>query len=132
MTMNANKLTPFYPIHPGEILKDEIEYRKISQRALARQMGIAYSQLNEILNGKRPVNAELALLFEAALGLDPECCLICRCVTICKWHVLIRKRRTAGTKYVNCVPLFCNLPTFVCTNKKKEDVSKVTLCISGE
>ena len=72
MTMIANKLTPFYPIHPGEILKDEIEYRKISQRALARQMGIAYSQLNEILNGKRPVNAELALLFEAALGLDPE------------------------------------------------------------
>ena len=72
MTMNANKLTPFYPIHPGEIMKDEIEYRKISQRALARQMGIAYSQLNEILNGKRPVNAELALLFEAALGLDPE------------------------------------------------------------
>ena len=27
MTMIANKLTPFYPIHPGEILKDEIEYR---------------------------------------------------------------------------------------------------------
>ena len=29
MTMVANKLTPFYPIHPGEILKDEVEYRKI-------------------------------------------------------------------------------------------------------
>ena len=72
MTMVANKLTPFYPIHPGEILKDEVEYRKISQRALARQMGISYSQLNEVLNGKRPVNTELALLFEAALGLDPE------------------------------------------------------------
>jgi len=35
-------------------------------------MGISYSQLNEVLNGKRPVNTELALLFEAALGLDPE------------------------------------------------------------
>ncbi len=72
MATIVNKLTPFYPIHPGEILKDEIEYRKISQRALARQMGISYSQLNEVLNGKRPVNTELALLFEAALGLDPE------------------------------------------------------------
>ena len=41
MTMLANKLTPFCPTHPGEILKDEIEYRKISQRALARQMGIS-------------------------------------------------------------------------------------------
>ena len=64
MTMLANELTPFCPTHPGEILKDEVEYRKISQRALARQ--------NEVLNGKRPVNTELALLFEAALGLDPE------------------------------------------------------------
>ena len=72
MTMLANELTPFCPTHPCEILKDEVEYRKISQRALARQMGISYSQLNEVLNGKRPVNTELALLFEAALGLDPE------------------------------------------------------------
>jgi plasmid maintenance system antidote protein VapI len=28
--------------------------------------------LNEILNAKRPVNTEFALLIEAALGLDPE------------------------------------------------------------
>ena len=34
MTMLANELTPFCPTHPGEILKDEVEYRKISQRAL--------------------------------------------------------------------------------------------------
>lgn len=33
--MNANKLEPFIPTHPGEIIKDEIEYRGISQRALA-------------------------------------------------------------------------------------------------
>ena len=33
MTMLANELTPFCPTHPGEILKDEVEYRKISQRA---------------------------------------------------------------------------------------------------
>ena len=58
MTMLANELTPFCPTHPGEILKDEVEYRKISQRALARQMGISYSQLNEVLNGKRPVNMQ--------------------------------------------------------------------------
>ena len=31
MTMLANELTPFCPTHPGEILKDEVEYRKISQ-----------------------------------------------------------------------------------------------------
>lgn len=66
------KSNPYYPIHPGEIIKDEIEYRGIPQRRLAHQMGVSYSMLNEILNAKRPVNTEIALLFEAALGLDPE------------------------------------------------------------
>ena len=70
--MIANNLTPSEPIHPGEILKDEIEYRGISQRKLAALMGISPTLLNEILNGKRAVSAEYALLFEAALGIDAE------------------------------------------------------------
>lgn len=70
--MIANNLTPSELIHPGEILKDEIEYRGISQRKLAAQMGISPTLLNEILNGKRAVSAEYALLFEAALGIDAE------------------------------------------------------------
>ena len=70
--MIANNLTPSHPTHPGEILKDEIEYRGISQRKLATQMGIAPSLLNEILKGKRAVSAEYALLFEAALDIDSE------------------------------------------------------------
>lgn len=70
--MIANNLTPAYPTHPGEILKDEIEYRGISQRKLAEQMGLTYSVLNEILNAHRPVTEKTALLFEAALGIDAE------------------------------------------------------------
>ena len=70
--MIANNLTPYRPIHPGEILKDEIEYRGISQRKLASQMGISYSVLNEILNCKRPVNTEFAILMEAALDIDAD------------------------------------------------------------
>jgi addiction module antidote protein, HigA family len=70
--MIANNLTPYEPTHPGELLKDEIEYRGISQRKLAKQMGVAYSVLNEVLNCKRPVTIEYALLFEAALGIDAE------------------------------------------------------------
>jgi addiction module HigA family antidote len=68
--MIANNLEPFKPIHPGEMLKEEIEYRGISQRKLAAQMGVSYSVLNEVLNAKRPVTTEYALLFEAALGID--------------------------------------------------------------
>ena len=72
METTANKLTPFYPIHPGEIIKDEIEYRGISQRKLSKQIGVSYTVLNEVLNCKRPVNTEFALLVEAALNMDAE------------------------------------------------------------
>ncbi|MEA5128661.1 MAG: HigA family addiction module antitoxin [Proteiniphilum sp.] len=70
--MIANNLTPYEPTHPGEVLKEEIEFRGISQRKLATQMGVAYSVLNEVLNCKRPVTTEYALLFEAALGIEAE------------------------------------------------------------
>jgi addiction module HigA family antidote len=70
--MIANNLTPSEPIHPGELLKDEIEYRGIPQKKLAAQMGMSYSVLNEVLNAKRPVTTEYALLFEAVLGIDAE------------------------------------------------------------
>lgn len=70
--MIANNINPVFPTHPGEVIKDEIEYRGISQRQLADEMGIAYSALNEILNARRPVTEKTALLFEAALGVNAE------------------------------------------------------------
>lgn len=70
--MVANNLTAAFPTHPGEILKDEIEYRGISQCRLAKDMGIAYSALNEILNCRRPLTEKTAMLFEAALGVNAE------------------------------------------------------------
>ena len=68
--MIANNLKPFQPTHPGEILKDELEYRGISQRGLAKNIGISYSAFNEVLNGKRPLRPGLAMMMEAALGID--------------------------------------------------------------
>jgi len=70
--MIANNLMPFEPVHPGELLKEEIEYRGISQRKLSDEIGVCYSVLNEILNCKRPVNTELAILVEAALGIEAD------------------------------------------------------------
>ena len=68
----ANLGYGFYPTHPGEILKEEIEYRGISQRKLAIQMGISYTVLNEILNTRRPLTANTALLIEAVLGIEAD------------------------------------------------------------
>ena len=63
---------PFIAVHPGELVKDEIEARGVSQKKLAEIIGIPYTMLNEILNGKRPVTAETALLLEAALDINAE------------------------------------------------------------
>lgn len=58
------------PIHPGELLKEEIESRKLPQTRLAAQTGISYKILNDILNCRRPLTTATAMLFEAALGLS--------------------------------------------------------------
>lgn len=69
-SMIANNLTPFEPTHPGSLLRDELEERNMTQAKLARQIGISPSFINEVVNGKRAVNTELALLLEAALGIS--------------------------------------------------------------
>lgn len=63
------ELQPSTPIHPGEILKDELEARGVSQRKFARTINVSYSLLNEVVNGKRPITTEYALKIEAATGI---------------------------------------------------------------
>lgn len=70
--MIANNLTSFYQTHPGEVLKDEVEARGISQKALAENIGMSYKILNDILNERRSVSTENAMLFEAALGISAQ------------------------------------------------------------
>lgn len=63
------ELQPSTPIHPGEILKDELVARGISQRKFAAIVGVSPSVLNEVINGKRPITTEYALKIEAATGI---------------------------------------------------------------
>jgi HTH-type transcriptional regulator/antitoxin HigA len=48
MAIKIEKLTPANVVHPGEILKDELEERQIKQKEFAELTGIQPSQLNEI------------------------------------------------------------------------------------
>lgn len=66
----SNELRPYMPTHPGEVLKDELQARGISQKKFSSLIGVSYTMLNEILNGKRHVSADMSLLLEAALGID--------------------------------------------------------------
>jgi addiction module HigA family antidote len=62
----------YTPTHPGEVLKDEIEYRGISQRKLAEQMDVSYKALNDMLNGRRNLTTATAMMFEAALDIPAD------------------------------------------------------------
>ena len=68
----ANNLQSFTAYHPGELVKDELEYRAIKQKDFAKKFSISYSVLNEVLNGKRTLTSEFALILEAALGIKAD------------------------------------------------------------
>ena len=70
--MIANNITPFEPTHPGELLMEELQCRKISQANFSKQIGVKPSLINEIIKGKRGINTEMAMLFEAALGISAK------------------------------------------------------------
>ena len=67
-----DELQPSEPIHPGEMLKDELEARGMSQRKFAGLIGMPYTAFNEIINGKRPITTDTALKIEAATGIAAD------------------------------------------------------------
>ena len=61
------------PTHPGEmLLKEFLEPMKLSQVELARRMGVPVQRVNTLINGKRGVTAETALLLSRELKTTPE------------------------------------------------------------
>ncbi|MEQ8808808.1 MAG: HigA family addiction module antitoxin [Imperialibacter sp.] len=70
--MPANDLVPGSAMHPGELLKDELETREMKQVELAKALGIAKNVMSELLGGKRNITPELAVRLEDALGIKAE------------------------------------------------------------
>lgn len=60
------------PVHPGEFLKEILDEIGISQAAFARAVGLSAMRVSHIVKGKRPVTAEMALLFGKAFGQSPQ------------------------------------------------------------
>ena len=60
--MNKKSQTPFVATHPGEMIKDELRERGMTQKQLAEQTGIKPSVLSETINGKRSLSLNLASL----------------------------------------------------------------------
>jgi addiction module HigA family antidote len=61
------------PTHPGDILFGEfLEPMGISQRALADRLGVPIQRINTLVNGKRGVTPETAILLARFFETSPE------------------------------------------------------------
>ena len=60
------------PIHPGEILADELEERGLSALALSQALHVPANRISQILSGKRGITADTALRLSQYFGTSPN------------------------------------------------------------
>ncbi len=60
------------PVHPGEILRNELETLGLSANALSKALGVPVNRITAILNGQRGVTANTALRLARYFGTTPQ------------------------------------------------------------
>ncbi len=72
LSKNGKLITTDVNLHPGDVLRIELEARNIKKSGFAEMLGIKPSHLSELLNSKRHVSAYLAINLEKLLNIDAE------------------------------------------------------------
>lgn len=70
--MKTNTTTPYEATHPGTLIADEIKAQGLKQKDVAMELDVAPTFLNEIIKGKRPISADIAILLEKCLGISAD------------------------------------------------------------
>lgn len=65
-------LVPTFAVHPGSILRSELEERQIKVRDFAKKTKVKYSFLCDFLNGKQHLDEKFADKLDKALGIDSD------------------------------------------------------------
>ena len=60
------------PVHPGEILREELDILDLSASALAQALGVPVNRVTTILHGQRGVTADTALRLARYFGTTPQ------------------------------------------------------------
>ena len=60
------------PVHPGEILRDELETLGLSANALSKALDVPVNRITAILHGQRGVTANTALRLARYFGTTPQ------------------------------------------------------------
>jgi addiction module HigA family antidote len=63
---------PRTPIHPGEILADELKEIGISAAELARILSVPANRISQIIAGRRAISADTALRLARYFGTTPD------------------------------------------------------------
>ncbi len=59
-------------VHPGEVLKDELEEIGVKPTSFARQINVPPNRVGQIIAGKRSVTGDTALRFGHWFGVEPQ------------------------------------------------------------
>ena len=59
-------------VHPGDVLKDELEEFGVTPTAFARQINVPANRVGQIIAGKRSVTSDTALRFGHWFGVEPQ------------------------------------------------------------
>ena len=60
------------PVHPGEILREELNELGMSAKAIARELGVPQNRISDILRGRRGITADTALRLARYLNTTPQ------------------------------------------------------------
>ena len=60
------------PVHPGEILREELDELGLSANALAKALDVPTNRITAILNGQRGITADTALRLSRYFGTTPQ------------------------------------------------------------
>lgn len=60
------------PVHPGEVLRDELQTISLSANALSKALGVPVNRITAILNGQRGITADTALRLARYFGTTPQ------------------------------------------------------------
>ena len=60
------------PVHPGEILAEELQKLGMSANAMARALSVPTNRITAILKGQRGVTADTALRLSRYIGTTPQ------------------------------------------------------------
>ena len=59
-------------VHPGEVLRDELDELGVSPTALARSIDVPPNRISQIIAGKRSITGDTALRLGHWFGVEPQ------------------------------------------------------------